>query len=58
MFSHVPYKEYYLEKKKGAFKLDTTVKINEENYIKKITLKIQKTTTINEIKNYVLSIIK
>jgi len=42
----------------GAFKLDTSVKINEENIIKGYTIKITNETNMEFIKNYINSIIK
>lgn len=42
----------------GAFKLDTSIKINEENVIKGYTIKITNETDIDYIKNYINSIIK
>ena len=47
--SYFPTKTITWRKGKGAFKLDTTVTINEDNIEKGITLKINETTSITEI---------
>lgn len=39
----------------GAFKLDTTVKINEENIIKGHTVRIDSNTMMHELRTYILS---
>lgn len=44
-------------KGKGAFKLDTTVSINENNIIAGNTFKITETTPYEEIKNFIINII-
>lgn len=38
----------------GAFKLDTTVKINEENIIKGHTFRIDDNIDLNELKTFIL----
>lgn len=45
-------------KKSGAFKLDTTVKINEDNIQKGYTLKIEDITNLEVIKEFILSRVK
>ena len=45
-------------KKSGAFKLDTTVKINEENILKGHTFRIDNNTNLQELKMFLLMKIK
>jgi hypothetical protein len=40
-------------KKKGAFKLDTTLKINEENILKGHTIKIKSDTSFDDIASFI-----
>ncbi len=49
------YKKYNMEKKVGAFKLDTTIKINEENIENGYTFKITNETNIIKLKEFILS---
>jgi len=55
---YFPTKSITWRKKCGAFKLDTTIKINEENITKGYTIKINNETQINDIKLFILSQIK
>lgn len=51
---YFPTKTITWRKKSGAFKLDTTIKINEENIEKGYTIKIQENAeNIQEIKNFI-----
>lgn len=52
---YFPTKSITWRKKSGAFKLDTTIKINEDNIIKGYTFKITKDITVNDIKKFILS---
>jgi len=52
---YFPTKSVTWRKRKGAFKLDTTVKINKDNIIKKNTFKIDNTIKIDELKTFILS---
>jgi len=54
---YFPTKSITWRKKTGAFKLDTTIKINEENIIKGYTFRIL-TNNLLELKNFILSIIE
>jgi len=57
----IPYfssKSITLRKKSGAFKLDTTIKINEDNIINGYTFKITDDVNLTELKNFILSNIK
>lgn len=49
---YFPTKAITWRKGTGAFKLDTTVKINEDNVSNGYTLKINESTTITDIANY------
>lgn len=42
-------------KKSGSFKLDTTIKINEENILKGNTFKIDNSVKLDELKSFILS---
>jgi len=53
-----PTKSVTWRKKSGAFKLDTTEKINEKNISNGNTIKIVDTLHIDEIKNFIISKIK
>ncbi len=50
-----PSKSVTWRKQKGAFKLDTTVTINENNVSEGNTFKILQTTPFAEIKNFIIS---
>jgi len=50
---YFPTKSVTWRKGKGAFKLDTTVSINEENIMKGYTIKISETTSLNSVKDYI-----
>ena len=55
---YFPTKGITWRKKSGAFKLDTTIIINEKNIENKYTLKIDNTTDLQEIKEFIeLSIV-
>ena len=57
----IPYfssKSITWRKKSGAFKLDTTIKINEDNIINGYTFKITDDVNLTELKNFILSNIK
>lgn len=51
---YFPTKSVTWRKGSGAFKLDTTVKINEENIIKGHTFRINDTIDLNELKTFIL----
>jgi len=55
---YFPSKSITWRKKSGAFKLDTTVKINEENISKGYTFKVTKDSTIDDLKEFIVSNIK
>jgi hypothetical protein len=55
---YFPTKSITWRKGSGAFKLDTTIKINEENIINGYTFKITKDITVNDLKIFILSKIK
>ena len=55
MFPILSDKKCNVEKKQGAFKLDTTIQINEHNIIKKHTFRINENINLNELKTYILS---
>jgi len=55
---YFPTKTITWRKKTGAFKLDTTIKINENNIIKGHTLKIDDNIHVNEVKTFILFKIK
>lgn len=50
---YFPSKRITWRKKSGAFKLDTTVSINDTNIAKGYTIKITENTPITEIKQYI-----
>jgi hypothetical protein len=50
-----PTKSITWRKKSGAFKLDTTIKINEDNIAKGYTYKIDGDTQIQELKAFITS---
>lgn len=52
---YFPTKSVTWRKRSGAFKLDTTVKINEENIIKGHTFRINDNVDLNELKTFILS---
>ena len=52
---YFPTKSVTWRKKSGAFKLDTTIKINEENILSGNTLKLHKDIQFDSIKNFILS---
>lgn len=52
---YFPTKSITWRKQRGAFKLDTTVKINEENIEKEHTLKIDENTNFTDLKTFILS---
>ena len=52
---YFPTKSVTWRKQSGAFKLDTTVKINEENITKGNTFKIDNTIEIIKLKTFILS---
>jgi hypothetical protein len=54
---YFPTKSITWRKKTGAFKLDTTIKINEENIIKGYTFRILNNNLL-ELKTFILSIIE
>lgn len=54
---YFPTKSVTWRKGTGAFKLDTSVKINEENVANGYTLKIQETTVLEETRNYIIRVI-
>ena len=56
--SYFPTKSVTWRKKTGAFKLDTTIKINETNIIKKHTFRIDSNVDLNELKSFILFNIK
>ena len=51
---YFPTKSVTWRKGSGAFKLDTTVKINEENIIKGHTFRIDDNIDLNELKTFIL----
>jgi len=51
---YFPTKRVTWRKRKGAFKLDTTIKINEENIIKGHTFKIGDNVDLHELKTFIL----
>lgn len=55
---YFPTKSITWRKGSGAFKLDTTIKINEDNIINGYTFKITKDITVNDLKIFILSKIK
>jgi hypothetical protein len=55
---YFPTKSVTWRKHSGAFKLDTTVKINEENIIKNNTIKITNEVNLDAIRDFILSKIK
>ncbi len=55
---YFPTKKVTWRKGKGAFKLDTTIQINEENIIKGHTFKINSTSNLDELKTFIVSQIK
>ena len=55
---YFPTKSITWRKGSGAFKLDTTIKINEENIINGYTFKITKDVNVNELKKFIISNIK
>jgi hypothetical protein len=55
---YFPTKSITWRKKKGAFKLDTTVTINEDNIRKGISIKITDDIDALNIKDFVMSIIQ
>jgi hypothetical protein len=55
---YFPSKSVTWRKGKGAFKLDTSVNINETNIKNGYTIKITQTTNINEISEYINSTIE
>jgi len=55
---YFPSKIITWRKKSGAFKLDTTIKINEENIINGYSIKIDDNINLNTIKEFILSRIK
>lgn len=55
---YFPSKSITWRKGSGAFKLDTTIKINEENIINGYTFKITKDVNVNELKKFIISNIK
>ena len=50
---YFPTKSITWRKGEGNFKLDTTIKINDENVEKEYTLKITENTTIMDVTNYI-----
>jgi len=54
---YFPTKSITWRKGTGSFKLDTTIKINELNIIKKHTFRIDDNTDINELKTFILFIL-
>ena len=56
--SYFPTKSITWRKNKGSFKLDTNIKLNENNIINNYTLKINKSTIIDDIKLFILNLIK
>jgi hypothetical protein len=52
---YFPTKSITWRKKSGAFKLDTTIKINEDNIAKGYTYKIDGDTQIQELKAFITS---
>lgn len=52
---YFPTKSITWRKKCGAFKLDTTIKINEDNILNKHTFKIDDTSSLYELKTFILS---
>ena len=55
---YFPTKSITWRKNKGSFKLDTNIKLNENNIINNYTLKINKSTIIDDIKLFILNLIK
>lgn len=55
---YFPTKSITWRKKTGAFKLDTTIKINEENIVKGYTFRISSNNNLIELKTFILSIIE
>jgi len=55
---YFPTKTVTWRKKVGAFKLDTTVAINEKNILNNYTLKIQEDTNFEKIKEFIELLIK
>jgi hypothetical protein len=55
---YFPTKSVTWRKGSGAFKLDTTIKINEENVSNGNTFKITDNVSLDELKNFILSKIK
>jgi len=55
---YFPSKQVTWRKGKGAFKLDTSIKINEENIIKGHTIKIINLTNYNDVGVFINSIIQ
>lgn len=53
--NYFPTKSITWRKQSGAFKLDTTVKINEENILKGNSFRIDSTVNLLELKTYILS---
>jgi hypothetical protein len=51
---YFPTKRVTWRKKSGAFKLDTTLKINEENILKGHTFRIDSNIDLNELKTFIL----
>lgn len=51
---YFPTKSITWRKGSGAFKLDTTIKINEENIVKGHTIKINQDTIIEDLKCFIL----
>ena len=51
---YFPTKSITWRKGTGAFKLDTTIKINEENIIKGHTFKIDDNVNLNQLKTFIL----
>jgi len=55
---YFPSKSITWRKKTGAFKLDTTIKINEENILKGNTFKINEFVNLDQLKAFILLKIK
>ena len=55
---YFPNRKVTWRKGKGAFKLDTSLNINEENITKGFSFRFDNTTTSDEIKSFILSNIK
>jgi hypothetical protein len=52
---YFPTKSITWRKQSGAFKLDTSIKINEENIVKNYSFKIDNSICIDDLKRFILS---